>query len=53
MDDSRKEISDDNRTSKAYIHAQAKMILYFPYNMDMLDFYECSNLIATHKQKNR
>ena len=49
MDDSGKEIGDDNQTSKAYVHAQAEMILYFPYNMDMLAFHECSNLIASHK----
>ena len=49
MDDSGEEIGDDNRTSKAYVHAQAKMILYFLYNIDMLAFHECSNLTASHK----
>ena len=53
MDDSEEEISDDNRTNMAYVHAQAEMILYFSYNMDMLAFHECSNLTTFHKQKNR
>ena len=49
MDDSEKEIDDDNWTSKAYIHAQVEMILYFSYNMDMLAFHECSNLKVSDK----
>ena len=49
MDKFKKEIDDDNWTNKAYVHAQAEMILYFSYNMDMLAFYECSNLTASHK----
>ena len=44
-----KKIGNDNRTNKPCIHAQAEMILYFLYNMDMLAFYECSNLIASQK----
>ena len=53
MDDSEKEISDDNQTNKAYLYAQAEIILYFLYNMDMLAFHKCSNLTASHKQENR
>ena len=51
-DDAWRKIDDDNQTSMAYDHTQAKMILYSLCNRDMLAFHKCSILIASHKQKN-